>query len=46
MRKFLDNFIMNRENIENFRVKYLFPPSLEKIIDLMNYADDLGGDHV
>lgn len=35
-----------RENIENMRGKYLFPPSLEKIIDLMNYADDLGGDHV
>lgn len=35
-----------RENIENMRGKYLFPPSLEKIIDLMNYADDLGGDYV
>lgn len=46
MRKFLDNFIMNRENIENMRGKYLFPPILEKIIDLMNYAYDLGGDHV
>ncbi|MFR1324232.1 MAG: hypothetical protein ACLSBL_03960 [Ezakiella massiliensis] len=35
-----------RENIENMRGKYLFPPSLEKIIGLMNYADDLGGDYV
>lgn len=35
-----------RENIENMRGRYLFPLNIERILGLMNYADDLRGDHV
>lgn len=33
-----------KENIENLSGNYLFPPEMKKIIDLMNYADQLRGE--
>lgn len=35
-----------RENIEDLRGRYLFPLNIERILELMDYADDLRGDHV